>query len=333
MAESVDAADLKSAGRKLPCGFESHSLHHAREVRPDWLCGLPAPPEGVPSAPGPGYAPGVTESKRAKGYLHGYTPQEQDRLYRQARHLEYVVHDRLPFRRSSKLLEVGCGVGAQTEILLRHFPDLRITGIDRAQANLDRAKERLSAIQWASKRYRFECAEADSLAFEADSYDAAFLCWILEHVADPARVLSEVRRVLRPGSPIVVTEVQNATFFLDPYSPATWRFWMAFNDHQVELGGDPFVGAKLGNLLQAIGYRDVVTEVKTIHLDNRHPGERAEFIAMWSDLLLSGAAGLVDAGCIDAGVVDEMRAELERVAHDPNAVFYYSFIQARALVL
>ncbi len=131
--------------------------------------------------------------------------------------------------------------------------------------------------------------DAARTSFAADRFDAAFLCWVLEHVADPAAVLAEVRRVLRPGAPIVVTEVQNATFFLDPYSPNTLAYWMAFNDHQLELGGDPFVGAKLGNLLQAIGYRDIRTEVRTIHLDNRAPGERAEFIAYWTELLLSGA--------------------------------------------
>src|SRR6185436_12497178 len=107
---------------------------------------------------------------------------------------------------------------------------------------------------------------------------SAFLCWILEHVADPSLVLAEVRRVLRSGSPIVVTEVQNATFFLDPYSPNTLAYWTAFNDHQLAIGGDPFVGAKLGNLLLRNGYRDIFTEVKTIHLDNRTPGERAEFL-------------------------------------------------------
>ena len=60
----------------------------------------------------------------------------------------------------------------------------------------------------------------------------------------------------------------------EPYSPNTLNYWRVFNDRQLELGGDPFVGAKLGNLLQAVGYRDVVTEVKIIHLDNRHPAER-----------------------------------------------------------
>ena len=99
------------------------------------------------------------------------------------------------------------------------------------------------------------------------------------------------------------------------------------------LGGDPFVGAKLGNLLQAVGYRDIEVEVKPIHLDNRFPGERAEFIAYWTELLLSGAPGLAKAGKVSAATVAGMKRELEEVAHYPNAVFFYSFVQARAQVL
>ena len=275
----------------------------------------------------------MTEPRATTGYLHGFTADEQDRLRRQARFLEHRVHDRLPFRRSRKLIEIGCGVGAQTEILLRHFPELHVTGVDANAQNLARAVETLSALPWAAGRFRGVLGDAQSLDFPADSFDCAFLCWILEHVNDPLRVLSEARRVLRPGSPIVVTEVQNMTFFLDPYSPNTHAYWLAFNDHQLEIGGDPFVGAKLGNLLQALGYRDIQTEVKAIHLDNRAPGERAEFIEYWTELLLSGAPGLQAAGKIRAEVVEGMKRELHAVAHDPNAVFFYAFVQARAVVL
>jgi ubiquinone/menaquinone biosynthesis C-methylase UbiE len=270
--------------------------------------------------------------KRAHGYLHGYTAHEQDRLLRQARQLEFEVHDRLPFRRARQLLEVGCGVGAQTEILLRHFPELHVTGVDIADENLRRARAHLAHLPWTKGRFELQKTGGEALPFGTDAFDAAFLCWLLEHVADPAQVLSEVRRVLRHGSPIVCNEVLNATFFIDPYSPNTLRYWLAFNDHQIELGGDPFVGAKLGNLLQAVGYRDIETEVKTYHLDNRRPGERAEFLAYWTELLLSGAPGLEKAGKVGAEVVRGMKAELARAAHDSDAVFFYSFVQARARV-
>jgi ubiquinone/menaquinone biosynthesis C-methylase UbiE len=269
--------------------------------------------------------------KEPKGYLHGFTKEEQERLYRQARFMEHLVHDRLPYRRSKRMIEVGCGVGAQTEILLRHFPDLHVTGVDRSQRNLEQAQRHLASMPWAEGRHELVEADATQLKFTADTFDSAFLCWILEHVGDPALVLSETRRVLRAGSPIVCTEVQNASFFIDPYSPQTLAYWMAFNDYQLELGGDPFVGAKLGNLLQAVGFRDVVTEVRTIHLDNRCPGERAEFIAYWTELLLSGSPGLLGAGKVSKRVVSGMERELNQVAHDPNAVFFYAFVQARAI--
>ncbi len=275
----------------------------------------------------------IQGDKRPRGYLHGFTRTEQERLRRQARFLEHRIHERIPFWKCRRLLEVGCGVGAQTEILLRHFPDLHVTGVDASAANLEAARENLGRLQWAEGRYELVHEDATRLSFPADSFDGAFLCWILEHVGDPMRVLSEVRRVLRPGAHIVVTEVQNATFFLDPYSPHTMAYWMAFNDHQLELGGDPFVGAKLGNLLLALGYQDIATKVRNIHLDNRAPGERAEFLGFWSELLLSGAPGLEAAGKVSRETVEGMKEELDRVAHDPNSVFFYSFIQARARVL
>ena len=271
-------------------------------------------------------------SHEVTGYLHGYTETERERLHRQARFLEPMVHDRLPFRRRKRLLEVGAGVGAQTEILLRHFPEIHVTGVERNDEQLKEARRFLATVPWALSRWTMVQGDATALEFEAETFDAAFLCWILEHVGDPSRVLSEVRRVLVPGSPLVCTEVLNATFFIDPYSPDTLRYWTAFNEQQIDSGGDPFVGAKLGNLLQSVGFRDIVTEVKTFHLDSRAPAERAEFLSYWTDLLLSGAPALLEAGRVSEETVEGMRSELSRAARDPNSVLFYSFVQARARV-
>jgi len=267
---------------------------------------------------------------KERGYLHGYSAKERERLRRQALVLEPMVHDHLPFHRRRRCLEVGSGVGAQTEILLRHFPALQVTCVERSSTQIGEARKFLRTVPWAKGRYELSEADATSLPFEREQFDCGFLCWILEHVSDPARILSELRRVLLVGSPVVVNEVLNATFFIDPYSPKTLQYWMAFNDRQLELGGDPFVGAKLGNLLQQVGFHDVQTAVKTFHLDNRSPGERAEFLAYWTELLLSGAPELLKARKVSADVVAGMKDELGRVARDPNSVFFYSFIQARA---
>lgn len=265
-------------------------------------------------------------------YLHGFSETEQQRLRTQAEFAEHSVFQNVNFSGAKRIIEVGCGVGAQSEILLRRFPRLHITGIDLNQKQLDAAKTFIGAISAAQGRFECHQMSADALKFEANTFDGAFLCWILEHVPNPAQVLSEVRRVLRPGAEIVVTEVMNSSFFLEPYSPSVWKYWMAFNDYQYDHAGDPFIGAKLGNLLTQVGYHQVKTEVKTWHFDNRHPDQRKQTIQYWTDLLLSAADQLITENYVDQETVTKAKEELDRVANDPNAVFMYSFMQASARV-
>lgn len=263
-------------------------------------------------------------------YLHGFTEEEQQRLRKQARFGEFTVYQNINFSNVESLLEVGCGVGAQSEILLRRFPDLKLTGIDRSTRQLAAARNLLASAPYAKDRFTLKEMDATAMEFSANSFDGAFLCWILEHVPDPIRVLSEVRRVLRPGSVVYITEVMNSSFFLDPYSPNVWKYWMAFNEYQLDQKGDPFVGAKLGNFLMRLGYHDIHTEIKTWFLDNRYPQARKNCVEYWTELLLSASEQLIEANYVSPEVVDEMKKEMSRVANDPNAVFFYSFVQARA---
>ena len=63
-------------------------------------------------------------------YLHGFSSVEQARLMKQARLLENTIFGNIDYTGVQRLLEVGSGVGAQTEILLRRFPELHVTCVD-----------------------------------------------------------------------------------------------------------------------------------------------------------------------------------------------------------
>jgi ubiquinone/menaquinone biosynthesis C-methylase UbiE len=265
----------------------------------------------------------------SQGYLHGYSPEEQDRLYKQARFLEKTIYENVDFSKQKEILEVGCGTGAQTEILLRRFPHLHIQGIDMSDAQIKRARTHL-ASEVKSQRVQFDQGDATNLPYTENSFDGAFLCWILEHVQEPVKILKEVLRVIRANGVVYCSEVMNATFFVHPYSPATLQYWFAFNDHQWSLKGDPFVGAKLANYLIEAGFQNVTTQVKVHHYDNRSPKMRKDFIEYWTELLLSGAPSLLTAGKVTPELVDEMKKELKALISDSDAVFYYSWIQARA---
>lgn len=269
-------------------------------------------------------------------YLHGFSNDEQERLRKQARFIEHEIYQNLNLSRVTNLLEVGCGVGAQSEILLRRFPNIHLTGIDLSDQQLQAARHSLSHNpianpHQAKARFEIHKMDATKMTFADNSFDGAFLCWVLEHIPHPQRVLNEVLRVLKPGSVVYITEVMNSSFFLDPYSPNVWRYWMAFNDYQYDQTGDPFVGAKLGNLLMQSGFQEIETTAKTWHLDNRYPQQRQEVIEYWTELLLSASEQLIKAEYVTEDIVENMKKEMAIVTKDPNAVFYYSFMQAKAI--
>jgi len=270
----------------------------------------------------------IKRKSRPQGYVHGYDSKEQQRLFQQAKFLEPYIYEKVDFSRQERIVEVGSGVGAQTSIILERFPHLKVDCIDISDAQIAVAKKKL-AKYIKQGRVHIHKSDALKLPFEENTFDAAFLCWFLEHVPHPVQVLTEVRRILKSGSYVFCNEVLNSTFFIDPYSPATLQYLFAMNDHQWMLGGDPFVGAKLGNFLLDAGYQSVTTEVRTLHYDNRAPKMRGLMIDYWSNLLVSGSKELIRAKKVTPAIVSEMQKELKSLKSNKDAVFFDAWIQAK----
>ncbi len=267
----------------------------------------------------------------ANAYLHGYDPKEQSRLYDQARFLEPRVFDGVDFSSHSHVLEVGCGVGAQTEILLRRFPRLRVTGIDLSPAQIARTESHFESLPELRNRCHFLVGDAAELTPSLDlPFDGAFLCWILEHVTCPLDLLRNLKRLLTPGSKICIAEVLNSTLFVHPHRPALTRYWEAYNALQASLGGDPWIGGKLGDLLSQAGFSDVQVRPQTILQDCRDPDGRESILLYWHDLLLSASENLLDRAMVDKTLIDELDREFNLIRKDPRTIFFYAFMKAEA---
>ncbi len=276
------------------------------------------------------YIPSMSEkSGLASGYIHGFDPTEQERLFQQARIHEDVIFSKVDFHGREKIVEVGSGVGAQTRILLERYPEAHFDCLDASDKQVERARLALSS-EVASGRVGLHVGDAFHQPFKNDTFDGAFVCWLLEHVQNPIDILREARRVLKSGGVIYCNEVFNSTFYVHPYSPATLKFWMEFNDYQWSLKGDPFVGGKLANYLMAAGFQNVTTNVLTHQYDNRTPKKRAAFLDYWVNLLLSGAENLLKTGRVTPEIVSEMQREITAMKEDPDSVIFYSWILARA---
>ncbi len=264
----------------------------------------------------------------ADGYIHGFTQDEQDRLFKQARVHEEIIFSQVDFSNAQNIVEIGSGVGAQTLILNERYPEAHIDCLDFSNEQIARARQALKPLLQAGK-VTIQQGDALHLPFEDDTYDGAYISWLLEHVQDPIGILEEARRVLKAGGVIYVNEVFNSTFYVHPYSPATLKYWFEFNDYQWSLKGDPFVGGKLANYMIKAGYQNITTKVLTHQYDNRTPKKRSQFIDYWTGLLTSGAEGLIQAGRVDQDLVNEMTRELQALKKDPDSVIFFAWILAR----
>lgn len=272
----------------------------------------------------------MDQSTSSKRYIHGYQEVEQERLREQALVIENPIYDTIDFSSVQHLLEIGSGVGAQTEILLRRFPHLQITGVEYEAKQIQKAEENMRKIGYGEEKVRFIEQDAHQLSLP-QQYDAAFICWVLEHVSNPLQVLVSMKPFLRKGAIISITEVFNVSFYTYPLLPEVMHYWKVYNDFQISLGGNPHIGAQIGNLLHQAGYQQITLRSDGFHLDGRQQEKKNIVFDYWKNLMNSGAPQLLNAGVVSEEDVKKMLEGLDFLKNMEDSVFYYSFIQASAI--
>jgi ubiquinone/menaquinone biosynthesis C-methylase UbiE len=103
-------------------------------------------------------------------------------------------------RRSSRVLEVGCGEGGNIANLL---PDLEHVGL-LVGADLYLAKLRFACA--TTDRAQFVCGDALSLPFRSGAFDAVLCRDVLHHLEHREIAVRELRRVCKPGGEVWIIE-------------------------------------------------------------------------------------------------------------------------------
>src|SRR5437899_2208097 len=111
-------------------------------------------------------------------YVHGYEGRENERLHDQAGALVELLHIDTVYPAGSLVLEVGCGVGAQTLILAQRSPDARFISVDISAESIAEAKRRADAAGLTN--VTFQEANVFGPGYEAESFDHVFVCFVLE---------------------------------------------------------------------------------------------------------------------------------------------------------
>ncbi|SFW90984.1 L-histidine N(alpha)-methyltransferase [Amycolatopsis australiensis] len=252
-------------------------------------------------------------------YVHGYTAPEARRLGDQADTLAELLHAGTAYPAGSRVLEVGCGVGAQTVHLLARSPHARLTAVDVSAESLAEARARVGP--------GVEFRQADLFTLDGE-YDHLFVCFVLEHLAEPEKALTHLKTLLRPGGTITVVEGDHGSAFFHPRSEHAQAAIGCLVRLQAGAGGDALIGRRLYPLLDAAGFAEVRVEPRTVYADASRPAlvtgfTRDTFTAMVEGVGETAVArGLATADGWARGVADLHRTT------GPDGTFHYTFFKA-----
>ncbi len=107
------------------------------------------------------------------------------------------------------LLDVGCGIGGPARYVAHRF-GCRVTGIDLTAEFCDVARH-LTRLLGLQDKVSFECGNALSMPFADASFDGAYSMNVSMNIADKAALYRELRRVLKPGGWLMLSEISKGS--------------------------------------------------------------------------------------------------------------------------
>lgn len=170
-------------------------------------------------------------------------------------------------RDGMSILELGSGPGFVTEQLLALCPNSHVTCVEIDPDLVPRAEQYLQSRGLVG-RYTIVQGDLMKMDFPDDMFDFAYARLVFLHLRDPRSAMAEIRRVLKPGGKLAISDVDSGlgeiTEPLDPEAEVTSK---KMEKAQEQRGGNRQIGRKLWRLMETTGYVKMDLEVVPVHSD------------------------------------------------------------------
>jgi SAM-dependent methyltransferase len=207
---------------------------------------------------------------------------------------------------TGRALDVGCGPGGMTSVLVDRLGAAAVAGIDPSDRFVQACRDRHPGVD-------VRRGVAEHLPYPDDSFDVSLACLVVGFMTDPEAGVREMRRVTRPGGSV------GLCFWASDWMPLLSTFWRAVGDlRPMEPGEANRFGRRQGEiagLLERTGCSDVVESSisGTASYD--------DFEDWWSSF--TGGAGPV--GALQETLTEAERTEVRRRSRellgDPSGPF------------
>jgi ubiquinone/menaquinone biosynthesis C-methylase UbiE len=250
-------------------------------------------------------------------YALGHSSDESARLQRQADELapdSSALLDRVGLRPGDTAIDLGCGPRGIIELLAeRVSPGGRVVGLDGDPAHVTMASG-LVANQ-ALSNVEIVFADARHTGLPSGSFDLVHARTLLVTLPEPAEVLAEMVRLVRPGGWVAGMEPDTEAAICYPPHPAFDRLREIFTIAFSRNGADPHIGRRMAELYRQAGLEDVTLEARA----EVYPAGYSRR-TIRADLVRSMRPQVLDMGLADVRELDQLDAAARKHFDNPDTV-------------
>lgn len=271
-------------------------------------------------------------SKKESGYIHGTHREEQERLAI----LNQLLNDRclamIQLNGDEKVLDVGSGLGLFSRQISSMVPGGSVVGVEKSPEQLS------TALRWAKEANEshlvdFREGSAYDLPLESDeldSFDLAFVRFLLEHLDAPQRALLNIYAALKPGGHVYLVDDDHENFRIAPYTPAFDALWGPYNEAYRIRGNDPFIGRNLVTLLYEAGFEEFQLDFVKFGSAATEPDFR-HYANNLIGILEGARHDILEITRITPQQFNQYIKELNQWANKPDAALWYAanFVRGR----
>jgi SAM-dependent methyltransferase len=207
--------------------------------------------------------------------------------------------------RTRRIVDVGSGSGTGALALAQRFPAADVVAVDVSAPMLHRVRDKARALGLADRIHTLQ-ADLDAGWPALEPVDLVWAAASLHHLADPDRVLTEIRDTLRPGGLFAVVELASFPYFL-PADLGAGRPGLEERCHAAVARDVPLLGADWGPRLRRAGFTVEAEREFAIELNPPVPAATGRYAQATLSRLQAGLGDRLDAQ--DRATLDTLLAD------------------------
>lgn len=257
---------------------------------------------------------------KQRRYVRSGDSEEASRLETQAKIMNPLLEKQFEFmglKPNMKVLDAGCGSGAITRLIARRvFPE-EVVGLDMDPLFIEEAR-RLAESE-GIENVRFDIGNIEDLEYDDGSFDLSYCRFVLMHLNDPVKAVSELKKVTKKGGSVAAAEPDDGAIVIFPTQPKLEEHVSKYCEYGKVIGINRFMGRELFATFSQADLKSIDVHPLSMSLTQRYPDILKWGIYGGPHLLKTTKEGMISHGFITSEDFEEVEKEVNAWLKHPHS--------------